>query len=447
MDRPARFRPSVWHVALTFPIFAVGFVRFLPIRDNSFLWHITAGRLQLEKGSVLTADPFSFTKLGEPWRTQSWLADLAYATLDGEWALAYSPYLVWLIGSLYVVGIMLLVFRTTRSLVATSVMGVLTTVLSLAFLNPRPVIFSYLLFVLLVLAEQDDRTRWTLPLIVWVWAGIHGSFVIGGAYLVLQAVRRGHREAWGVVLASAVAALLTAHGVGVVETLLAFGQSGEALALINEWATPDLISIPMAPLFVGLLLLVWAGVDGRLKARDFLILMPFLALALSANRSVVPAWIALAPLTALGLCRLAFRERSVTLMGGIVNRVLMGGLVIIPLVIPAATELDEELFPIEAATRLTASRVFHDDSTGGYLIYAAWPQRLVYVDDRAELYGDLFNEFIDTRAGRPQWQETLDRRNIEEILLPVDQPLVETVRLAGWNETYADDNFVVMQRP
>ncbi|MCL1599489.1 MAG: hypothetical protein M3094_09910, partial [Actinomycetia bacterium] len=43
------------------------------IRDNSFLWHIRAGSIQLGAERVITADPFSFTASGETWRTQSWI--------------------------------------------------------------------------------------------------------------------------------------------------------------------------------------------------------------------------------------------------------------------------------------------------------------------------------------------------------------------------------------
>ena len=66
-----------------------------PIRDNSFLWHIRAGDLQLTSGEVLTTDPFSFTMAGEPWRTQSWLADLLYGSLEqASGGLGWVPWLL-----------------------------------------------------------------------------------------------------------------------------------------------------------------------------------------------------------------------------------------------------------------------------------------------------------------------------------------------------------------
>ena len=76
-----------------------------PIRDNSFLWHIRAGELQAQAGEVLVADPFSFTMLGEPWLTQSWLVELLYAWAEGLTGLGFVPYMILLVGGLTFVGV------------------------------------------------------------------------------------------------------------------------------------------------------------------------------------------------------------------------------------------------------------------------------------------------------------------------------------------------------
>ncbi len=63
--------------------------------------------------------------------------------------------------------------------------------------------------------------------------------------------------------------------------------------------------------------------------------------------------------------------------------------------------------------------MWHDDATGGYLIYA---NRLpVFIDDRAELFGaDFFREFVNTRRGTPAWRSTFDRYGIEQALVASD---------------------------
>ena len=47
---------------------------------------------------------------------------------------------------------------------------------------------------------------------------------------------------------------LTAHGWGVVDYLLAFSRSSDALNLISEWAPPNLVSIARAPFLVAIVL-------------------------------------------------------------------------------------------------------------------------------------------------------------------------------------------------
>ena len=44
--------------------------------DADFYWHVTAGRLIVESGSVPSVDPFSFTWLGQPWTPHEWLGEV-----------------------------------------------------------------------------------------------------------------------------------------------------------------------------------------------------------------------------------------------------------------------------------------------------------------------------------------------------------------------------------
>ena len=70
------------HLVLLVPWIGLVVGAASPIRDNSFLWHVRAGTLQLDLGHVLRTDPFSFTMQGAPWRTQSWLLELGYGLLE-----------------------------------------------------------------------------------------------------------------------------------------------------------------------------------------------------------------------------------------------------------------------------------------------------------------------------------------------------------------------------
>src|SRR5580700_7891625 len=49
--------------------------------DGDTGWHIRVGELALRSGHVPVADPFSFTRPGEPWFAWEWLSDVLFGLL------------------------------------------------------------------------------------------------------------------------------------------------------------------------------------------------------------------------------------------------------------------------------------------------------------------------------------------------------------------------------
>lgn len=435
-------RLTIWHAALLLPwvIAVVGLRR--TFNDNSYLWHVRAGDLQTEMGSVITSDPFSFTASGEPWRTQSWLAELAYSEMDSWWGLNAAPVITSSMAILLFCLLGLTAFRRSRSMPSVVLYLVASAVVTAGFLNPRPVIFSFPLFAAVVIADEDRHLRWALPLLMWTWAAVHGSFIIGLGFLALRAVSRGLKwQRLVELILIGLPTLVTAHGWGVVNMLIDFADNQDALNLMSEWATPDLLAAPFLPLLAGIFALIWLGYRGDLQKRDWWLILPFLALAVSANRAVPPAWIALAPI----LARFRLPIPSTSTIGRPVVAAVAALLLVGPFLIPADGGLDEERFPVEASEHLETDRVFHDDATGGWLIYSQWPDRQVYIDDRAELFGEGIGQLVELRAGVADWEAEFDRYGIEEVLLRSDVPLVQILEARGWTVGYRDEGFVVLR--
>lgn len=439
---------SIWHVALLAPWILIVLGTRHSIRDNSFLWHIRAGTAQAESGSVFTSDPFTFTAFGEPWRTQSWLLELFYGWAEGLFGLSFAPWMVVFFSIVTFSALALLGFKVLKHPFPVAIFLVLTAVLAAGVLNPRPVIASYSLLALLVLTDSDARTRWALPLILWVWASVHGSFVLGGLYLACQLIRRREWRAWPQLLAAGVAVSVTAHGIAVWETLYRFLKAGEALSNIREWGSPDLLSLPLFPLLVGLLLLPLAAHRGWFQIRDYWLLVPFVAVGLTANRSVFPAWIALSTVFLPSLQILPLARRRITPLERRLLLSIAGMIAIGPLLLPRSSALDARLFPIDAMKSADSTRLFHDDGVGGYIVYAEWPSRLVYIDDRAELLIDELPRFVQARAATgDEWEEVLMDYEFEQALLRVEDPLFQVLRLDGWVKVFEDENFILLRQP
>ena len=440
---PSRRRFSLAHLLLIVPWVALVIDAWTPLRDNSFLWHIRAGELQATAGEVLVADPFSFTELGERWLTQSWLAELIYAWGESNWGLGFVPLMLLTLSSITFLGIGLVAYRRSRSVSATAVVLLLTTVLTLSFLVPRPVIFSFALFALVVLAWDRTPTRWAIPFLFWIWASMHGSFALGLIYIGLSIIVEADWKAVPTAIVAGLTTLLTAHGLGVVEILLDFSQAGDALALLSEWRRPEIISFVFLPFLVGVGLIVVGAFRGRVTPRHLWILVPFLLLALSSTRAVAPAWIALVPLLGLALAGVRVGEsRRFSAPAAIV---FAGVVLVTPFLVASDGSIDEERFPVAATAGLADVPTFHDDRTGGYLIWAEGPERLVYIDDRAELYGARMAEFVAIRDLETDWEPIFERDGIGQALLGAEEDLVGELLTAGWSATYKDEFFVVLR--
>jgi hypothetical protein len=446
MAEAAAKRWSLWSIAIA-GLIGMGATTFRQkINDNSFLWHVRAGDAQIDAGAVLTSDPFTFTALGRPWRTQSWLADLLYSWLDERIGLRQVPWIVFACWIVFVLGALAIVRGRTRSTFHTAIVLAMTATVTIGFFNPRPVVFSFGLFSLLILADRHLRLRWTIPFIMWIWVSVHGSFFIGAAYLLLQAARNRDKLRIPALGAAGLTSVLSAHGLGVIGILLSFAKGGEALKLIQEWAVPDFLSAPFISIPIAVLLLIAAGVGGSIGRADLWLIVPFLLLAFDANRTVPAAWLALLTLTTVAVTTVLpelGHSRIPRLIPLVLGALLIGGLVLTA----RPSELDPERFPVEASHHLSGTRLFSNDGTGGFLVYSQWPERLIYVDDRAELLYDEIPEMVGIRGAEPKWQEAFERRGFDEALVSVEDPIGGVLRLVGWMETFSDENWIVLVPP
>lgn len=226
-----------------------------------------------------------------------------------------------------------------------------------------------------------------------------------------------------------------------------FLRSGEALDLITEWLTPNLISLEHFPFAVALVALLYLGIKGAVPLRDLWVIVPFVLFAFTANRAVPIAGIVLAPWYTKGLMVLPRPSSVASRTQSLVNLAVIVLVLTVPWLLPLEGGLDQDTFAISALEHLGPERAFHDDGVGGYLIYAEWPQRLVYMDDRAELYGDDFVDFVKARAAVPGWDEVFEELDLRQALIKIDDPIGEVLIARGWEERFRDERFLILSAP
>jgi hypothetical protein len=440
------------------------------LSDNSFFWHLRTGRLILDHG-IPYADPFSFTAAGHRWVAQSWLAEVLYGAVDRAAGLFGIRLLVAVTGALVAALTYRLVVRLGRDHVVAVLVTLPAIGASFTLWSERPLFLGLLAFVGLVwIVEVPDgwlgrRPLVALPILVWVWANVHGSFALGFVYLGLHLAGRwldgappwrGRERRLGEAAGLALGlSLANPYGPGLLLFPLHLLGRGDILHQVTEWRSPDLHTVQ------GAMFAVWVGVFAvclvigrrRVSRRDLVVTVPFVLLAVWAERNVALAPLVGAAVAARAVAPAAPRPAS----GSPLNRIVAAALVVLGVVwtIQAADQPDLDLrkYPVAAMGYvadhdLLGRRLMTDDRWGGYVILRYWPRQRVFVDDRYDMYPSrVLRDFFRFSDADGSWPQILDRWAVDVVVWPRQSAIVGRIAAdSRWERRYQDDVAVVYVR-
>jgi beta-lactamase class A len=440
------------------------------LSDNSFFWHLRTGRLILDHGIPHT-DPYSFTAAGRRWVAQSWLAEALYGVIDRAVGAFGIRVLTALTGAAVAALTYQLVHRLSRDRLVAVGLTLAAIGASFTLWSARPLFLGILAFLgLLWIVEVPDswlgrRAIWTIPVLVWLWANVHGTFSLGLVYLGLHLAGRWLEGSpfWAgrerVLAAAAVIAVLVAalnpYGPGLLLFPVELLSRGDILKRVTEWRSPDFRTIQ------GLMFAGWLAVfvacfalgRNRPSRRDVVVTVPFLLLAFWAQRNI-----ALSPLVGVAAAaRCVAREVPRPAADSSLNRIVAVALLGLGLVWTAQAagepNFDDSIYPV-AAMRwvadqgLLGQRLMTDDAWGGYVILRYWPAQKVFVDDRYDMYPrPVLEDFIHFSDADGRWREILDRNRIDVVVWPAKAPIVRLMEAdPGWTAVHRDKKALVLTR-
>ncbi|MCC6604893.1 MAG: hypothetical protein IT327_16915 [Anaerolineae bacterium] len=346
------------------------------------------------------------------------------------------------------------------------------------------------------------RALWWLPLLTLIWANLHSGYLLGvvllGTYAVGDVAQRwlatptertlgktAVTHLFGATFASFLAAAVNPSGIELwLYPFLTLG-SGPMQAYIQEWHSPDFHQTYFWPFAVMLALgvLGWvfsknypqndlavAGVPAapptgavmrpagaHVTITDLLLFLGTGAAGLLSARHIPLFAIVAAPILArswlnvLPGSRLAGGESTqqpakpiFAVLNWLLLVVAVGTAVIWSLTKISGNEAAiAARYPVAAVDYLAASgldeaRGYNSYNWGGYLIWRGVP---VFVDGRADVYGDPFLLYYRrTFDVLPGWQEPLDEYNVDYVLMEAGSPLTAVLAASpDWTEVYADD--------
>lgn len=464
-------------------IYALGLVQ---TTDPDLWWHLKTGEMILKHG-VPHTDPFSYTAAGQPWTAHEWLSEVILRLIFGlgglpalMLAFAYAGlFFGWLIyrqcqGKPYLAGALaFLAFFASRYL-----------------WGARPQIFNILMLAVFMTLIQDvrsGRTDWkrlyALPFLTVLWANLHSGYLLGVAVLAVfllgdtfqGLVLRDESGTVGrarlkhlvlIIFLCIGGACLNPSGYRLLiypfETL----QSAMMQSTILEWQSPTFHHSNYWPFLclMGLGAFAFMTAPPRKNVSEFLLYAGAMAAGLFARRHIpffaivaVPViskalWEAQAGISGQGFGKIR---------GTVEGRFRLVRYVLNPLLVALIAtgiwtwtgyrlknneKAIRKIYPVGAVKFLnkhkvgSGLRIFNEYLWGGYLI---WNDIPVFIDGRADLYGDkFFAEYLSIYHSKQSWRDTFStfyHFRINALLLRTGSSMAEVFRMnRDWKESYRD---------
>ena len=467
-----------------------------PITDPDFWWHLRTGQYIVETRSIPHTDIFSTIRFGSEWVTHEWLSEaFMYSVFR---ALGYGGLIV--IFSILITAAFWIVYqRCTKDGVHPYVAG-LALLLGAAATLPawgvRPQMFS-LLLASIFLAFLDRYSRreqmpsiwWLAPLMI-LWVNLHAGFALGLVLIVLTIAgllldwlllrknsfadvwQRARPLCWLLIICGA-AVWLNPNGARLYfypfETL----SSHAMMQYIQEWRSPDFHN----PLFQALALLFLAtfsalALSSRRPLPSQLLMLVATAWAtLRSGRNVTFFALVATPLLAEHSWTFLTSHRwgqwleasekhkpdersAPKLVLNVLLLILVLTVVALGVGRAVANQpvIEAQQFPAAAVDYVSNQRppqpIYNEYIWGGYLIWRLYPDYRVYIDGRADVYGDeLIQEFLNVHDGKTAWREPLDHRGIRTVLVKPDAALASLLRQdRDWQKVFEDKQAVIFVR-
>ncbi len=477
----------------------------IPLIDGDAWWHLRAGETILATRAVPATDTWTIAGAGMRWISQDWLSNVVMAAvlgLGGTWG---ATLLSLVFGALVVLAFAMLWDAIQRRHPEGSWVG-RTLLLSAGLVVAGPILgvrvqtIDLTMTALTVwllwgyLADRRDRWLICLPLAAAAWANLHAGwpllFALGGAMVVGEAADRLTRRRLehdpltyrqivrlSAALALAVAAImLNPSGPVLYGYPFTTAGIGAHRDFLFEWSRPDLSSFP-GQVLLGFLLLVVVPTlfVGRrsLRAVDALWLIGLGTLSIGAIRfglvigpvGAAVAAVVLAPAlarfsalrggarVAASIQRPARTPRLALLNVLLASAVgLLGvGIATARVAPPVQAAAIAESMPVAATSwlrqNLPDARIFNVYAWGGYL-GRELPEALVYIDGRADIYGDApIREYARAIALETDPAPLLDRAGIDTVVFWPETALASWLdEQPAWSRAYTDEQAVIWVR-
>lgn len=361
---------------------------------------------------------------------------------------------------------------------------------SIPFWGIRPqmisLLFSAVFLFLLDQFQEKRRLRFLIPipLLTLLWVNLHGGFLLGlgilGIYILgnlidlafhklkdktpIEKPQRDVIISFGVIFfISLLATLANPNGFQILIYPFQTLTDASMQQFIVEWVSPDFHQLYMLPFALILLLLIALGLSGskRISTIKIILAVVFCFGALRSVRHIPLFVIVIIPILAEQISSLLTTSIPAK-NGGWFYRWRIHWMVCLLLTVVLAvtfikvtnnqTKVEESEYPKAATEWILKNNlegdIFSSYTWGGYLIWKLYPNNLVYIDGRMDIYEDsIVNNYKNIYYTGDDWLQLLDQSSTQLVLVGTDSKLADS--LAGeinWTITYKDAQSILFKK-
>ncbi len=500
---------DVIFVMLLATLTIVGSQRMLGDGDPGF--HIKTGEYILNHQSLPSADPFSFTMAGKEWFAWEWLSDVLFAWIHGMFGLnGVVVFCNLIIAATFCFLFKILLSKQVNILIALSLVLVTLGASFLHWLA-RPHIVSWL-FTLIsywMLDEYQLRRKkyiYFLPLMMLVWVNLHGGFMIGliltsiyllGNFLTFLTTtdKTRSKDCLGISLSlafiglfSLFASFINPYGLKLIPHIVdTYVSKSLFVDNVNEFMSPNFHdnTVKLYELCVILLIIVLSFSRRGFNFIQIGLIIFWFHMSLFSSRNIPLFLIVITPIIGEHLNDILNQLRKRMDIKEWVRKTIEGFFLIsrrlhnlepgtnspIYFVIPViamvllclngghignriilSAQFDSKRFPVDAASFIETNQIpgkmFNEYTWGGYLIYRLYPSQKVFIDGRADMYGEPFvKDYLEVIRAGTNWSSVLEKNDINWAILPTSSPIAAVLCVDDrWRHIYRDDTATIFIR-
>jgi hypothetical protein len=439
----------------------------VPLPAVDLAYQVRAGDEMLRSGALPVADTWTFTVAGTAWLDQQWLAQLIVALGHrvGGWELL-AVLRAALVAATTGVLVAVAMARGAGSRLA-SILALAAFAIAAPALALRPQLFGVLLFVVLLwlvtARERHPRAFLAAPLVIVLWANLHGSFILGPALLGFAwlddvAAGRPARTSFLVLAAGLLATLVNPYVAGAWTYAAGIGANPAITGQVSEWQRTSPLRMPGPMFYLSVIVSGVLMVRARSRVRwpEWVLALAFVAIGAWAERGV--AWWAfvMVYLLAGALAGTAADRHSRVARASLVNGITAAVLIVL---IVAALPWWRPADPLTgraglltyapsglaaALDRIAApgGRVVVPQTWGSWFEWAV-PGNRYLIDSRFELFPpDVWNDYLAVADGGDGAAAVLDRRAADIVVVAAGAP----APAGAWSRAYEDGDGAVLVR-